>query len=106
VEMAKAVECLKQAKEYAANENQEKMLDAYINSFQNGSISLHRESQKWWIKDISPAVETNIGFIEQYRDPHGVRAEWEGLVAIVNKEESDVSLHRWADVFDPPFLRL
>jgi dipeptidyl-peptidase-3 len=64
------------------------MLDAYINSFQNGSIDSHRKSQKHWIKDVNPGVETNIGFIEAYRDPQGVRAEWEGLVAVVNKEES------------------
>lgn len=87
-ELTSVISNLSQAKFYAANSTQVQMLDAYIDSFQNGSISSHRESQKWWIKDVSPSVETNIGFIEPYRDPQGVRAEWEGLVAIVNKEES------------------
>lgn len=41
-----------------------------------------------WVKDIKPAVEMVMGFVEPYRDPFGVRAEFEGLVGIVNREET------------------
>lgn len=79
---------MEQAIEFAENETQVNMLKAYVESFKTGSMEAHKESQKFWVKDIGPKVETNIGFIETYRDPSGVRGEWEGLVAMVNKERT------------------
>ncbi|KAK9479712.1 peptidase family M49-domain-containing protein [Lipomyces japonicus] len=79
---------LEKAIEYAENANQTEMLKAYVDSFRNGSLQSHKESQKYWVKDIGPNVETNIGFIETYRDPAGIRGEWEGLIAMVNKERT------------------
>ncbi|KAJ5610026.1 hypothetical protein N7510_006745 [Penicillium lagena] len=87
-EMAKIAHCIKQAELNAANENQKKMLDAYAHSFGAGSIEAFKESQRIWVKDQKPALETNLGFVETYRDPHGVRGEWEGFVALVNMERT------------------
>lgn len=71
----------KQAAENAENETQEKMHLAYTDSFDGGSLLSFKDSQRHWIRDQGPMVECNIGFIETYRDPAGVRGEWEGFAA-------------------------
>ncbi|KIW95081.1 uncharacterized protein Z519_03664 [Cladophialophora bantiana CBS 173.52] len=87
-EMAKIALEIKKARKDAANEVEEKMLDEYARSFETGSIQGFVESQRYWIKDKKPMVETDIGFVETYRDPQGVRGEWEGFVAMVNQERT------------------
>ena len=83
--MTKVVENLVEAEKYTANPNQKQMLQNYIEHFKYGDVNKHKDSQRNWIKDIGPVVETNIGFIETYLDPSGARAEFEGFVSIVDK---------------------
>lgn len=80
---------LTNAMAYVANPTQRLMLESYIRHFTYGNIEDHKQAQIHWVKDISPSVETNIGFIESYDDPSGVRGEWEGFVAVVNKKQSE-----------------
>jgi dipeptidyl-peptidase-3 len=118
-EFTQIVRNLEKAKENAANETQVKMIEYYIESFKTGSMNAHKKSQIQWVKDLGPSVENNIGFIETYRDPSGVRGEWEGLVAMVNKDRTAkfanlvenagqfISILPWdksleKDVFTPP----
>ncbi|THH09367.1 hypothetical protein EW145_g2076 [Phellinidium pouzarii] len=86
--LQKVADSLAEAKKYAANKNQEEMLDGYIKSFKTGSIDAHKEGSRAWVKDIGPVVESYLGFIETYVDPYGARAEWEGFTAIVDKQLS------------------
>merc|ERR1719162_903942 len=86
--MARVVAAIRDAAPHAANDHQIAMLDRYISSFERGSIDEHKNASRHWIKDIGPAVESYIGFIKSYRDPSGVRGEWEGFVSCVNKEVS------------------
>ena len=83
--MRRVVNSLSRALPYCANENQEQMVLRYIKHFLSGDINEHKNSQKEWVKDKGPVVETNIGFIETYADPLNIRAEFEGFVSIVDK---------------------
>lgn len=87
-EFAEITKHIKYAQKYAANDTQSKMLGFYAESFETGSMNAHKQSQIQWVKDLGPPVESNIGFIETYRDPAGVRGEWEGLVAMVNQDRT------------------
>jgi len=87
-EMATIVHHINEAKKYAANEHQVRMMEEYARSFSTGSLQAFKKSQMAWVQDKGPEVESDIGFIETYRDPHGIRGEWEGFVAMVNKERT------------------
>jgi dipeptidyl-peptidase-3 len=81
VELSKAVE-------YAANDDQRRFVKKYIESFQTGSLEPYRDSLRIWVQDRAPRVENIFGFVEPYRDPHGIRSEFEGLVAISDDSET------------------
>jgi len=92
--LSKAVHWLELAKENALRENQKVMLDSLIQHYKTGDVLLHEKYSEEWVKDVNPSVETYQGFVESYRDPSGVRCEYESFVAAVNKKESE-SLHKY-----------
>jgi len=62
--LRRASKNLEEAKKYSANIMQSKMIGLYIDHFNSGDIELHKESQRAWVRDVKPVIETNIGFIE------------------------------------------
>jgi dipeptidyl-peptidase-3 len=84
-ELKKINKWLNLAFKYAANDCQRNMIKGYIKSFETGDLNFHKDAQRQWIKDKSPAVETIVGFIESYSDPAGTRAEFELMVALTDK---------------------
>ncbi|KAI4612470.1 hypothetical protein J4E80_007204 [Alternaria sp. BMP 0032] len=79
---------LGRASTYAQNHDQRAILDHYRRSFESGGLREYRRGQEIWVTDKSPSIEHIFGFVETYRDPHGVRAEWEGVVCIPDPEET------------------
>ncbi len=79
---------LSTALKYAANDTQKAFLSQHIESFRTGGLHAYRNSQRSWVKDRALRVENTFGFVEPYRDPHGTEAEFEGLVAISDSEET------------------
>lgn len=57
---------LEKALQFVANDEQRVMVEKYIESFHTGSITAHKDSQRAWVKDKSPVVECNLGWIETY----------------------------------------
>ncbi|KAI1776192.1 dipeptidyl peptidase III [Hypoxylon cercidicola] len=87
-ELERVCENLSRAVEHAANDTQRKFLAEYIESFRTGNLDVYRDSQRTWVTDKAPKIENIFGFVEPYRDPAGIRAEFEGLVAIADAEET------------------
>eukprot|EP01028_Stygiella_incarcerata_P007672 TRINITY_DN319_c0_g1_i2.p1 TRINITY_DN319_c0_g1~~TRINITY_DN319_c0_g1_i2.p1 ORF type:complete len:704 (-),score=188.52 TRINITY_DN319_c0_g1_i2:1054-3021(-) len=87
--MRRLSEACQAAAACATNETQRRMWELYAEHFMHGDIEVHKDAQREWIRDIGPVVESNIGFIESYRDPFGQRGEFEGWCAVVNKKTSE-----------------
>ncbi|OJJ42596.1 hypothetical protein ASPZODRAFT_105021 [Penicilliopsis zonata CBS 506.65] len=88
VELSMVCSNLARALKYASNHRQTRFLEAYIESFRTGSQEAYQESQKAWVMDVSARVENMIGFIESYRDPAGIRSEWEAMIGIADPDET------------------
>ncbi|KAF7126245.1 hypothetical protein CNMCM5793_002740 [Aspergillus hiratsukae] len=96
-ELKKINQSLGEAVKYAANCQQQKLLAGIAESFSSGDLNSYREAQRVWVKDKAPKVETVFGFVEPYRDPLGIRAEFEGIVGISDPERTKV-LRRLAEI--------
>ena len=74
------VSYLRQAAEYAENEQQQKIISLLISYYQTGDLRVFDKYSIEWLKEQDGQIDFINGFIEVYNDPLGLKASWEGIV--------------------------
>ena len=73
---------LTEAQKYAENEIQSKAIGLLLEYYRTGDLRKWDEFNVEWVKDTLGTVDFINGFIEDYDDPLGRKATWEGEVHI------------------------
>jgi len=64
---------------------QQATLAHLVDHFQTGSLESFDKHNVAWLGD-TPIVDFSLGFVETYKDPRGVKGEWQGLVSIIDAQ--------------------
>jgi dipeptidyl-peptidase-3 len=88
VEMIKICANLTEASKHAANDTQKLALSQLIQTFRTGDYQAFHAAQKTWVQDKAPRVEHCMGFLFGYRDPYGMRAEWQASAGVADSKET------------------
>ena len=86
--LEKIVAELGKAAEVAENEIQKKALNLLIEYYETGDLKLWDDFNVEWVQDTIGHVDFINGFIEDYDDPLGRKATWEGYVNIKDSAAS------------------
>jgi len=87
-QIAKIVELLKKAAQYAENEGQRDYINKLISYYETGDLKTFDEYSIAWVEDTESDVDFINGFIESYGDPLGMTAQYESIVNFKNKKAS------------------
>lgn len=86
--LEKICEHLAKAAEVAENDIQKRALGILQDYYRTGDLRKWDEFNIEWVKDTLGTVDFINGFIEDYNDPLGRKASWEGYVNIKDAEAS------------------
>ena len=86
--LEKICEELSKAAEVAENDIQKRAIGILIDYYKTGDLRLWDKFNIEWVKDTLGTVDFINGFIEDYNDPLGRKASWEGYVNIKDFEAS------------------
>ena len=84
----RVVEELLKAAELAENETQRAAIKLLVEYYRTGDLRLWDEFNVAWVGETGGTVDFINGFIEDYDDPLGRKATWEGYVHIKDHEAS------------------
>ena len=79
---------LEKAAAVAENETQKSYIADLVAYYRSGDLKLWDEYNIQWVKDTLGTVDFVNGFVEDYNDPLGRKATWEGLVNFKDVEAS------------------
>ncbi len=79
---------LEKAAAVAENPAQKAYIADLVNYYKTGDLKLWDEYNIKWVKDTLGVVDFVNGFVEDYNDPLGRKATWEGLVNFKDTEAS------------------
>ena len=82
------IEHLEAAREFAENDTQKKYIDELIAYYRTGDLRMWDQYNITWVGDTESDVDFVNGFVEDYDDPLGRKASWEGIVNYRDREAS------------------
>ena len=94
--IARIVDNLSKAMEFAENDQQRKVVASLIDYYKTGDLKTFDEYSILWVDDTNSRVDFINGFIESYDDPLGMTGNWESIVNFKNETAS----HRTETISD------
>ncbi|MBR5056809.1 MAG: dihydrofolate reductase, partial [Bacteroidales bacterium] len=79
---------LEKAREVAENDTQKKYISELIEYYTTGDLKMWDQYNITWVGDTGSDVDFVNGFVEDYGDPLGRKAHYEGIVNFRDKEAS------------------
>lgn len=87
----KIVDNLYEALKYCENEAQKEYTKILINYYKSGDLKLWDDYAISWVDSTDGDIDYINGFVETYLDPIGIKGAYEGIVELIDKEESRIT---------------
>ena len=87
--LTRIVECLKKARPFAEDTDQQAVIDKLIEFYTTGDLRTFDAYTILWAANTAPQVDFVNGFTESYGDPLGMKASWEGYANFKDLEATE-----------------